>query len=143
MSGDLAFTDATPEHFPAILSIEREAGDGSLVVLTNGHALTEALERGHHVIVALDGGEVAGWIWFSIDGSRGGEDVGHLHRVAVATEHTRIGIGRALVSYAQALLAARGCTRLRVTLAADDETARAFFASAGYRVDAMIVERAL
>ncbi len=85
----LTFVDATREHFDAIVRIERAAGGPSLVALTDGLALDEALERGHHVTVALDGDTVAGWIWFSVDGGRGGEEIGQLFRVAVAPERAR------------------------------------------------------
>ena len=83
--------EAAPEHFAAIVRIERAAGGSSLVALTAELALEEALQRGHYVSVALDGDTVAGWIWFSVDGSRGGEEVGHLFRVAVAPERARSG----------------------------------------------------
>ena len=139
----LTFVDATREHFDAIVRIERAAGGSSLVALTEGQALDEALRRGHYVTVALDGDTVAGWIWFSVDGGRGGEEIGQLFRVAVAPERARSGVGRALVEHAQAALAARACTRMRVTLSGHDEATRAFLASIGYEVDAVIMERPL
>lgn len=139
----VTFVDATPAHFAAIVRIERAAGGPSLVALTEGQALDEALQRGHYVSVALDGDDVAGWIWFSIDGSRGGEEIGQLYRVAVAPERVRTGIGRALIEHAQATLAARNCTRVRATLTGDDAATRAFLAPIGYAVDAVIMERAL
>lgn len=138
-----AFADATPEHFAAIVRIERAAGGSSLVALTEGQALEEALRRRHFVSVALDRGTVAGWIWFSIDNSRGGEEVGQLFRVAVGAAWSRTGVGRALVEHAQTTLAARACTRMRATLTGDDEATRAFLASIGYVVDAVIMERPL
>jgi ribosomal protein S18 acetylase RimI-like enzyme len=139
----LTFAHATREHFAAIVRIERAAGGSSLVALTEGLALDEALQRGHYVTVALAGDAVAGWSWFSVDGSRGGEEIGQLFRVAVAPEHARSGIGRALVEHAQATLAARGCTRMRATLSGDDEATRAFLAAIGYEVDAVTMERPL
>ena len=143
MSDALVFVDATPAHFAAIVRIERESGAGSLVVLTEGHALAEALERGHWLTVALDGSEVAGWIWYAIDGGRGGEEIGLVFRIAVAGARRRSGVGRALLAHAQAALAARECTRVRLTLAGDDDDTRAFLARLGYRVDALTMERAL
>jgi len=143
MSGPLTFADAAPGHFAAIVRIERESGAGSLVALTEGHALAEALERGHYVTVAIDAGEVAGWIWYAVDGARGGEEIGQVFRIAVARERRRSGVGRALLAHAQAVLAARDCTRVRLTLAGDDDGTRAFLASLGYRVDAMTMERPL
>jgi ribosomal protein S18 acetylase RimI-like enzyme len=139
----LTFADAAPHHFEAIARIEREAGGSSLVTLTAGQAIEEAVRRGHYVIVALYAAEVAGWIWFAVDGARGGEEIAQMFRVAVAPERRRSGVGRALVEHAQAVLAARDCTRVRVTLPADDEAGRAFLASLGYAVDALTMERPL
>lgn len=139
----LTFVDAKPEYFDAIVRLERAAGGSSLVALTEGQALDEALGRGHYLTVALDGDAVAGWIWFSVDNSRGGEEIGQLFRVAVAPERAHSGVGRALVEHAQATLAARACTRIRATLTGDDEATRAFLSSMGYGVDAVIMERLL
>ena len=139
----LTFANAAPRDFNAILQIERDAGPGSVIALTAGQALEEALARGHYVIVALDAGEVAGWAWFTVDGSRGGEDVAQLFRIAVTEDRRRTGVGRALVEHAQAILAERNCTRMRAALAADDDAARAFLAALGYAVDTVTMERPL
>jgi len=139
----LTFIDATPQHFDAIVLLEREAGGGSLVVLTEGLALDEALRRGHDVVIAMADGDVAGWIWFSVDNARGGEDIGQVFRVAVARAHLRKGVGSALVEHAHAILAQRQCTRIRFTLPGDDGATRAFLAELGYAVDAVIMERLL
>lgn len=139
----LTFADAAPQHFDAILRIERDAGPGSVVALTAGQALDEALARGHYVIVALDADEVAGWAWFTVDGSRGGEEVAQLFRVAVAADRRRTGVGRALIEHAQAILAERDCTRMRAALAGDDDVTRAFLAALGYGVDTVTMERPL
>jgi len=139
----LTFADAAPHQFDAILRIERDAGPSSVIALTAGRALEEALARGHYVIVALDGSEVAGWAWFSVDGSRGGEEVAQLFRVAVAAERRRTGVGRALVEHAQSILAERNCTRMRAALAGDDDATRAFLGALGYGVDTVTMERPL
>jgi ribosomal protein S18 acetylase RimI-like enzyme len=142
-SATLTLADATPAHFAAIVAIEREGGPGSVVALTEGLALQEALERGHDLVVALDGDAVAGWIWFSLDAGRGGETVGQIFRIAFASGQRRHGVGRALAAHAQAELADCGCTRIRATFAGDDDGARLFLASAGYAVDAITMERPL
>ncbi len=139
----LTFADAAPHHFDAILRIERDAGSGSVIALTAGQALEEALSRGHYVIVALDAGDVAGWAWFTVDGSRGGEEVAQLFRVAVAADRRRAGVGRALVEHAQSMLAERNCTRMRAVLSDDDDAARAFLGALGYGVDSVTMERPL
>ncbi len=139
----LRFVDASRQHFDAILRIERDAGPSSVIALTAGRALEEALARGHYVIVALDAGEAAGWAWFTVDGSRGGEEVAQLFRVAVAADRRRSGVGRALVEHAHAILAARDCTRMRAALASDDDATRAFLGALGYAVEAVTMERPL
>lgn len=142
-SVSLSLAEATPQHFDAILRIERASSGGSLVALTHGHALAEALERGHSLAVALVDDEVAGWIWFATDMGRGSEEVGQIFRVAVGQQHARAGIGRSLIEHAQAALAGRGVSRVRLTLDAADEDARSFFQRMGYAVDSVSMERAL
>lgn len=141
--GPLEFTDATSEHVAAIVAIERASAENPLVVLTDGLALDEAMRRGHYLTVAIEDGAVAGWIWYSVDMGRGGEEAGQLFRVAVAPGRARNGVGRALVEHAQATLGQRQCGRMRVTLAAGDEAARIFFGKLGYAVAAITMERAL
>ena len=139
----LVFCEAQPRHFDAIVRMEEEAGGSSLVVLTGGHALAEAIGRGHYVTVAIHEDEVAGWIWFGVDMGRGAEEVGYVYRVAVTRPRARSGVGAALLAHAQSTLAARGVTRVRTTVDADNEDARAFFESLGYRIDSLTMERAL
>lgn len=138
----LDIIEMQPGHFDAILRIEREGGGGSIVALTHGHALREAHERGHHLIVAMRDGAPAGWAWFSVDAGRGGEEVGLIYRIAVAADARRAGIGRALAEAVRATLAARDVTRLRATVPAGDPAALAFFEAAGFAVDALMMERA-
>lgn len=134
--------EATPAHFDAIVRIERAATSGSIVSLTGAHALQEALDRGHWLVVATAGAETAGWAWFTVE-LVGGEHVGRLYRVAVAERQRRRGIGSALVAHARDVFASRGCTRVRLTLDSDDQGARAFFERAGFRIDAITMDRPL
>ena len=53
------------------------------------------------------------------------------------------GVGKSLLTHAHSTLAARGVTRVRATVDADNEDGRAFFESRGYRMDAVTLERAL
>lgn len=142
MIASVTIADATPAHFSAIALIERESPSGSLVALTGATALDEAFARGHYLVVALDGGAVVGWAWFSVDAGRGGEEIGILYRIAVAADRRRQGLGRALLDHVRDTLAARTCTRLRVTFA-DDDAARPFFGAAGFALDAITMERPL
>jgi GNAT superfamily N-acetyltransferase len=139
----LTFVYAATHHFDAIARIERAGGVTSVVTLTAGRAIDEAVRRGHYVIVALEADEVTGWIWFSVDAARGGEEIGQMFRVAVLPDRRRFGVGRALVEHAQTILAARDCKRVRATLPAGDDVSRAFMASLGYAVDAVTMDRPL
>lgn len=139
----LTIAPATAAHVEAILAIERAAGGASVVALTHGHAVREAMARGHDLIVALEGATVAGWAWFALDEGRGGEACGQLYRIAVAPHARRGGAGAALVAHARATLRARGCARMRATISAADGDALAFFRAAGFADDAIVVEAAL
>jgi len=139
----LVIAEMQPAHFDAILRLEREAGGRSVVALTHGHALREAHDRGHLLLVALRGEEPVGWAWCSVDAGRDGETAGHIYRVAVAAGGRRLGVGRALAGHARATLAGRGVTRLRTTVPGDDPAARAFFEAQGFAVDALVMERPL
>jgi ribosomal protein S18 acetylase RimI-like enzyme len=138
----ITLAPASEAHFEAILRLEREARR-SLIALTEGHALREAHARGHEIIVALVHGSVAGWIWYGRSLERGAEEIGQIYRVAVAKDARRAGVARALVSHAATELAAVGCTRVRATVEADDEAARAVFADAAFAIEALTMEREL
>lgn len=139
----IAIVPATAEHVDAIIAIERNSGDASVVALTHGHAVREAMARGHDVIVALDGAEVTGWAWFTAEDARGGDTVGQLYRVAVASGARRDGIGTALLARVRAALRDRGCARVRATIGATDGDALTFMRAAGFADDAIVVEAAL
>jgi ribosomal protein S18 acetylase RimI-like enzyme len=138
----IVVVDAEEAHFEGIVRIER--GDRSSVIGRAGPALLqEALARGHWVVVALDGGEVAGWAWFSVELGRTGEYVGQLFRVAVAEEARRSGVGRRLAGHALGVFGERAVTRVRGTVPAGDAPARAFLESLGFAADALTMERVL
>jgi ribosomal protein S18 acetylase RimI-like enzyme len=129
-------------HFEAILQLERDAGR-SLVALTEGHALREAHARGHAIVVAMAGRDVAGWIWYGRSLERGGEEIGQIYRVAVRGESRRTGIGRELIGHAIDELKSHGCTRVRTLVEGGDEVARALFADAAFSVESVTMEREL
>jgi ribosomal-protein-alanine N-acetyltransferase len=74
----------------------------------------------------LAGPEAAGYVLFTVDGSSV-----YVAELAVAPGHRRRGHGRRLL----AAVAARhpGCERLRLTTRVDNDDARAFYASLGFR----------
>ena len=135
--------EATAEHFHAIVEIERATGEGSVVALTEGAALQQALDRGHWLAVALDGEAVSGWIWFSIELGRSGEYVGQIFRVAVPQDARRAGVGTALIDHANMVFAERVVASVRITVSSGDEGARLFFEAAGYAPEALTMERRL
>ena len=139
----VSIAEATSEHFGAIVEIERACGKGSVVALTNGAALQQALDRGHWLAVALDGEAVRGWIWFSIELGRGGEYVGQIFRLAVAPDVHRAGVGTALMEHANMVFAQRAVASVRITVSSGDEGARLFFEAAGYAPEALTMERRL
>ncbi len=139
----ILIVEATAEHFEAIVAIEGASGDGSVVLLTNGAALQQALDRGHWLAVALDNGAVVGWVWFSIELGRAGEYVGQVFRIAIAQDARRGGVGTALLEHANAVFAERDVASIRITLSHDDDGARAFFEAAGLRPDTLTMERRL
>ncbi len=63
---------------------------------------------------------------------RRGARVGHLASIAVAPDAAGRGLGRALLSAAEAGARARGCDRLRLEVRADNEAARRLYDRAGY-----------
>ncbi|MFB6143293.1 MAG: GNAT family N-acetyltransferase [Halorientalis sp.] len=67
-----------------------------------------------------------------------GDGTAYLAELAVAPGHRRTGHGSALLAALDDRLADRGCARVRLTVRADDEGARAFYAAAGFTEDARL-----
>jgi len=85
------------------------------------------------LVAELDGGEIAGALIATSDGWRG-----NMYRLAVAPEHRRSGIARALVAAGEASLRARGVRWITALVAREDAVAVAVWQSAGYADDAAI-----
>lgn len=134
---------AGPAHVAAIVAIERGLPGRSIVALTHGLAVEEALTRGHGVAVAIEGDTVAGWVWWTVEDARGGERTGQLSRVAIAPAHRLRGHGRTLVAHALAAMRADGARSVRLAIDADDANARAFFEHLGFAPAAVTMERPL
>lgn len=79
------------------------------------------------LLVAERGGEIVGALIAGWDGWRG-----NLYRLAVREEHRREGIGMALTRAGEEYLRSRGARRITALVAFEDETAGAFWDSAGY-----------
>ncbi len=112
---------------PAVLALWHTAG--AVPSVTDDHAAVERL-IGHDppaLIVAEDpegvvGSVIAGW-----DGWRG-----TIYRLAVAPSHRRSGLGRRLLSHAEARLAEVGARRLQATVDEGDGRAVSFWRSSGW-----------
>jgi ribosomal protein S18 acetylase RimI-like enzyme len=88
------------------------------------------------LLVAERGGEIVGVLIAAWDGWRG-----NMYRLAVSKEHRRQGIGLALTQAGEEYLLSRDVHRVTALVAFEDETAGAFWESAGYPQDREIGRR--
>jgi ribosomal protein S18 acetylase RimI-like enzyme len=88
------------------------------------------------LLVAERGGEIVGALIAAWDGWRG-----NMYRLAVCKAHRRKGIGIALTRAGEEYLLSRGVRRVSALVAFEDETAGAFWESAGYPQDQEIGRR--
>lgn len=88
------------------------------------------------LLVAERGGEIVGALIAAWDGWRG-----NMYRLAVSKEHRREGIGIALTRAGEEYLLSRGVHRVTALVAFEDESAGAFWESAGYPPDQEIGRR--
>jgi ribosomal protein S18 acetylase RimI-like enzyme len=88
------------------------------------------------LLVAERSGEIVGALIAAWDGWRG-----NMYRLAVSREHRRHGIGIALTRAGEEYLLSRGVCRVAALVAFEDETAGAFWESAGYPRDREIGRR--
>ncbi len=86
--------------------------------------------RGSVILVAEDGGEVAGYSAGYLEPGA----VGHVASVAVRPRFRRRGIGRALMEALEGELRAEGARRLRLEVRGSNAAARGLYESLGYRV---------
>jgi ribosomal protein S18 acetylase RimI-like enzyme len=88
------------------------------------------------LLVADAGGVLVGALIAAWDGWRG-----NMYRLAVLREHRRRGIGLALVRAGEEYLRRQGAHRITALVGYQDETASAFWESAGYPRDRQIGRR--
>jgi ribosomal protein S18 acetylase RimI-like enzyme len=88
------------------------------------------------LLVAERDGKIVGALIAAWDGWRG-----NMYRLAVSKKHRRQGIGIALTRAGEEYLLSRGVHRVTALVAYEDETAGAFWESAGYPEDREIGRR--
>jgi ribosomal protein S18 acetylase RimI-like enzyme len=88
------------------------------------------------LIVALEGGELAGAVIAASDGWRG-----NIYRLAVHPARRRRGVGRLLVAAGEERLRAMGIRRVSALVAHEDSDAVAFWDALGYPLDGGIGRR--
>lgn len=94
---------------------------------TATRVLRSIRDRSTNVAVAREGNSLLG---FGI--MKYGEDIAHLHLLAVHRSMRRKGLGTALLLWLEATARTAGIERIRVESRASNELARAFYRSRGY-----------
>ncbi len=128
---------ARPAEAPAILNLWQEE--------RSTHATTPDRPEDVHrlladipgsLLVADAGGALVGALIAAWDGWRG-----NMYRLAVLREHRRCDVGLALVRAGEDYLRRQGAYRITALVGYEDETASAFWESAGYPQDRQIGRR--
>jgi ribosomal protein S18 acetylase RimI-like enzyme len=91
------------------------------------------------ILLARDGGELAGSVMVGFDGHRG-----WVYYLASDPERRETGVGRALMAAAEGWLRALGCPRIRLMVRTDNVAALGFYKAIGYeRQEVATLGRAL
>ena len=84
-------------------------------------------------LVGVLGGQIVATVMAGYEGHRG-----WLNYVAVAPEHRRLGLGRAIVKEAERLLRAAGCPKINLQVRMANDGATEFYRRLGYAVDEVV-----
>jgi GNAT superfamily N-acetyltransferase len=129
----VSIRSARPEDATALAALSGQLGYPVPV-----DSLRENLRRleedtGHRVLVAVAGGEVAGWLHAREEWAL--ESGGHAEIAGMAVDAARrnLGIGARLVGEAEAWARSRGHARLRVRSRVEREDAHRFYRRLGFR----------
>jgi ribosomal protein S18 acetylase RimI-like enzyme len=87
----------------------------------------------HLFLVATHGDAVVGTVMAGYDGHRG-----WVNYLAVAPDHRRRGVGRALMSEAERLLREAGCPKINLQVRTTNPTVIHFYRAIGFAVDDVI-----
>jgi ribosomal protein S18 acetylase RimI-like enzyme len=79
------------------------------------------------LVIAEEGGSIVGSVIAAWDGWRGS-----VYRLAVAPSHRRLGLGRQLLSEAEARLSTRGAVRMQAIVVETDRNAMGFWRESGW-----------
>jgi ribosomal protein S18 acetylase RimI-like enzyme len=85
------------------------------------------------VLLARDGGDLVGSVMVGFDGHRG-----WVYYLATDPKRRKRGIGRALMTAAEAKLRELGCPRIRLMVRGGNLPARGFYEAVGYEVQDVI-----
>ena len=120
---------ATGADVEAVLALWARSRSAAASTPDDAAAVTRAVERGALLVAERDGA-VVGTLIAAWDGWRG-----NMYRLAVAPEHRRRGIARALVADGEARLRARGARRITALVGREDDVAVAVWSATGYADD--------
>jgi GNAT superfamily N-acetyltransferase len=96
------------------------------------------------VLTATDEHDVAvGLAWITLVHPRGLSDTAWLHDIEIFAEHRGRGLGRALLSAAEAEVAGRGVAGLGLNVFGGNDVARRLYESAGYVVTTQQMQKRL
>ena len=84
-------------------------------------------------LVGVLGGQIVATTMAGYEGHRG-----WLNYVAVAPEHQRLGLGRAIVTEAERLLRKAGCPKINLQVRTANDRAIEFYRRLGYAVDEVV-----
>ena len=122
-----AIREARPDDLDPLLAIEAVFPTDRLGRRSFRHAMQAPTTD----LLVADGD--AGPIGYALVQRRRNSGIGHLSSIAVRPGAAGKGLGKALLAAAEAEAKAKGCTRLRLEVRADNKPAQKLYETAGYR----------